>query len=61
MQAPDNDTEIRRLKRWNCAVRDLEKERDEARELARQLVRHSVDCWSYRAELAEAYPWLVEN
>lgn len=35
-----------------------EAERDEARALARHLKKHGVHCWSYLAELHDAYPWL---
>jgi hypothetical protein len=41
-------------------VRELEKEKDEAREIATHLMKHSVDCWAYQAELMEAYPWMRE-
>lgn len=38
--------------------RELEKEKDEARELASYLTVNSVDCFAYRAELLESYPWM---
>ncbi len=41
--------------------KSVEAERDEARALARALVENQVDCWSYRAELVEAYPWLMSE
>jgi hypothetical protein len=36
-------------------------ERDEARKIATHLMQHSVDCWSYKAELIDAYPWMKER
>ncbi len=41
-------------------IDELQAERDEARKIATHLMKHSVDCWSYQAELIEAYPWMKE-
>jgi hypothetical protein len=64
----DTDDRIERLIQEVRAERDatdayraemelLREQRDEAREVGRHLLK-SVDCWSYQAELIEAYPWL---
>jgi len=42
---------------WKEAAQ-LRQERDEARELASYLTVHAVDCFAYRAELLESYPWM---
>src|SRR5262245_40550993 len=38
--------------------RALARADDQARDIATHLMLHSVDCWSYKAELQEAYSWM---
>ena len=66
--APDTRDELQQQidylrgsqRRWQQRAEEWYRQRDEARKLVKHLVGNVVECWSYRAELAEAYPWITD-